>query len=159
MKLECQNIADHLIDIVENNIPESQNKAIQEHLTDCPQCRRLIQNFAHVWKELTPAEKMVPSESFWPELVARIKASEKPVPLRERIILGLRHSLRPAAVSLILIICAFFGYRLGDIPRMETAQSDISYFEQFAQDFQDFPEGSVSDFYMRYLNQEQEEVP
>lgn len=159
MKLDCQYITNHLIDIVENIIPESQEKVIQEHITDCPVCDSLVKGFTHAWEQISPKEILVPSERFWPELVARIQALEKPVPFREKIALGLKQSLRPVAVSLIVLIAGFFGYKLGDMPDMEAAQVQMSYFENYVQDFQDFPEGSVSDFYMRYVNQEQKEVP
>lgn len=159
MNQDCQNIVNNLIDIVGNCHPESQKKVILDHLALCPRCQRLVKYFSLGWEELSTAEKLSPSERFWPDLLAKIQASERPKPFREKIILGLRTSLRPAVVSLILLLGIFFGYQLGNRPRVETIQSEMSYIEHYVQDFQDFPEGSVSDFLMRYEIPIQEEKP
>lgn len=159
MKRDYREVVNNLIDIVEDNIPESQKKAIHNHIASCPRCTRLVQRFALVWKELSSAEKLTPSEMLWPGLVAKIEIYENPPPLREKILAGLRHSLRPAAVSLIFLFCGLFGYYLGNLPRMETPSSELLFVEQYVQDFQDFPEGSVSDFYMQYETQNLQEAP
>jgi hypothetical protein len=159
MKQDCRKVVNKLIDIVEDNIPESSKKTIQNHIASCPRCTRLVQRFALVWKELSSAEKLIPSERFWPGLVAKIDAQEKSLSLREKILAGLRHSLRPAAVSLIFLLGGFFGYYLGNLPHMETPSSELLFVEQYVQDFQDFPEGSVSDFYMQYETQNLQEAP
>jgi hypothetical protein len=159
MKRDCQEVVSNLIDIVENNIPESQKKTIKNHVASCPQCTRLVKRFACIWKEFSGAERSMPSEKFWPELLVKIEHYEKPLTLREKIIAGLIRSLRPATVSLIFLLGIFFGYQLGNIPHMETPRSEMSPMEQYVQDFQDFPDGSVSDFYMQYKTPKQQEVP
>lgn len=159
MSRDCRKIAENLIGIIENNIPESQKKGIQDHLTACPRCNRLIQSFAHEWKDLATAEKLTPSDRFWPELSAKIQDYEKPLSLWDKIFAGLRNSLRPAAVSLILLFGVFFGYQLGKEPRAETSRSEMLYVEHYLQDFQDFPDGSVSDFFTKYEIPVQEEKP
>jgi hypothetical protein len=148
-----------LIDIVENNLHESYEKAILDHLAQCPQCNRLVRSFAHAWKELSSREKYKPSERFWPELLTKVEDSEKPRPLREKIITGLRNSLRPATVSLILFVGVFVGYQLGNRPSMDATLLELSHIELFVQDFQDFPEGSVGDFMMTYEIPLEEEKP
>ena len=57
MDQDCQFIAKNLIDIVENNLPESQKKMIQDHLTVCRRCNRLVKSLSDVWEELSTAEK------------------------------------------------------------------------------------------------------
>jgi hypothetical protein len=146
-----------LIDIVENNLHESYEKAILDHLALCPKCNRLVRSFTHAWEELSSAEKQIPSESFWPDLLEKVQASEKQVPIREKIIRGFRNSLRPVTVSLILLISVLIGYQLGNRPGMDTTLPE-PYIEQYVQDFQDFPEGSVSDFFMKYEFSLEEEI-
>jgi hypothetical protein len=159
MNWDCQEVANHLIDIIEENMPASQKKAILDHTAVCPRCDRLLKDFSRVWQDISTAEKRTPSEGFWPGLLAKIEARERPRPFREKMIAGLRISFRAAAVSLILAFGIYFGYYLGNTPSMETAQSDVPSFEQYIRDFQDFPEGSVSDFYTQYEVQNQQEVP
>ena len=159
MNWNCQKIAENLIDIIENNILESQKKALQDHIATCSRCNRLYQSFALAWEELVTAEKWAPSDRFWPELSAKIQDHEKPQPLWEKILVGLSNSFRPAAVSLILLFGVFFGYQLGNVPRIETTQSEMLYVEHYFQDLQDFPDGSVSDFFTKYEIPIQEEKP
>ena len=156
---ECRKVAGALIDIAENNLEEAQKKSVQDHLAACPRCNRLVHNFAWEWERLSAAEKRAPSKRFWPGLIAKIQAREEPKPVREKIIAGLKHSFRPIAVSLILLFGVFFGYQLGNAPRPESAQSQFPYVEPLFGEFQDFPEGSVSDFYMQYDIQRQQEDP
>ncbi len=169
MNWDCKKVANNLIDIIENNIPESQKKAIQDHLAICPQCNLLVKRFAHAWEELSTAEKWTPSERFWPALFAKIQAYEKPQPMWDKIFTGFRNSLRPATVSLILLLGIFFGYYLGNMPQgsmnksesdsIDTTRSEMAYVDQYLQDFQDFPDGSVSDFFTKYEIPIQEEKP
>jgi hypothetical protein len=159
MNCDCREVVNNLIDIAEDNLPESQRDSIQNHIASCPQCTRLVQRFALVWEELSSAKKLTPTESFWPGLWARVEEYEKSPPLWEKIILDLKNSLRPAAASLILLLGGLFGYHLGNFPHTEIPSSEVLYVEQYVQDFQDFPEGSVSDFYMQYEIENQPEAP
>ena len=158
MDQDCQFIANSLIDIVENSLPDSRKKMVVAHLAACPRCNRLVQSLSHVWEEHPSAGKQSPSESFWSDLLARIQAYEKPLPLREKIISGLKNSLRPVAVSVILLLGVLIGYQLGNRPGMDTILSE-PYIEHYVQDFQDFPEGSVSDFFMTYEFSLEDEKP
>lgn len=158
MNWDCQKVTNNLIDTIENNIPGSKKKAIQDHLESCPQCYGLVKRFSHLWQELPKMEKLIPSDRFWPELFAKIQDYEKPQPLWDKVITGLRNSLRPAAVSLILLLGIFFGYHLGNMPRHSNL-SEVLPVEQYITEFQDFPIGSVGDFLTKYEIQVQEERP
>lgn len=169
MNADCRKVEENLIDFVEKKLPESQQKVIQKHLEDCPQCYGLVKRFAHLWQELPEEERFIPSDRFWLELFAKIQAYEKPQPLGDKFFTGFRNSLRPAALSLILLLGVFFGYHLGNMPQgsikksesdsMDTTQSEMAYVDQYFQDFQDFPDGSVSDFFTKYEIPIQEEKP
>jgi predicted anti-sigma-YlaC factor YlaD len=150
MSRDCQKTKEKLIDIIENNIPESEKKGVQDHLAACSRCNQLIQSFARAWEELGTAEKLKPSDRFWPVLSAKIQDYERLLPLRDKILAVLRNSLRPAILSLILLFGVYFGYQLGNRPRIKTTLSEMSHIEQYVQDFLDNPEGSVSDFISRY---------
>jgi hypothetical protein len=159
MSQDCQKIAENLIDIIENRIPESEQKGIQAHLDACPRCSRLVQSFARVWTELPTAEKLTPSDRFWPVLYAKIQDLEKPLSLGDRILAGLRNSLQPAVLGLILLFGIYFGNQLGNRPSIETTLSEMSHIEQYLQDFEDIPDGSVSDFFTKYEIPIKEEKP
>ncbi len=158
MNADCRKVEENVIDFVEKKLPESLQGTIQDHLESCPQCNRLVKSFAHLWKEFSAAEKRTPSDKFWPELFAKIQAYEKPQPLWDKVLTGLRSSLRPAAVSLILLLGIFFGYHLGNMPGYSNL-SEVNPVEQYITEFQDFPIGSVGDFFTTYEIQIQEERP
>jgi len=159
MNSQCQNVTKHLIDITDGGIPESSKNAILHHIATCPRCDRLVKEFTRIWQDLSKAGKRAPSDNFWPGLLAKIEALEKPRPLREKMLAGLRISFRTAAVGLLLSFGVYFGYQLGNTPPVETTRWDISHLEQYIQDFHDFPEGSVSDFYTQFNIQKEQKAP
>jgi hypothetical protein len=159
METDCRRTTNHLIDIVEDHIPEFQKKDILDHIGACPRCARLVEDFARLWQDTAAAGKHKPSERFWPELAAKIEALEKPQPFRKKIIAGLRLSLRPAAAVVILAFGIYAGYQLGNMPPAGTVPTEMSYFEPYTQDLLDFPEGSLSDFYTQYEIQNQQKTP
>jgi hypothetical protein len=150
MDQDCQNITNNLIDIAENNLSESPEKEILDHLAVCPRCKERVEDFSKAWKELPNAEKSIPSENFWSELLIKIQDHEQPPSIQEKMLTVLKNSLRPAAVSLSLIAGVFLGYQLGNFPHMKSTRSEITDIGLYTQDFRDFPEGSTSDFIMKY---------
>lgn len=158
MNADCRKVEENVIDFVEKKLPESQQKIIQKHLEDCPQCYGLVKRFADIWQGFPEQKRLIPSDKFWPELFAKIQAYEKPQPLWDKVLTGLRSSLRPAAVSLILLLGIFFGYHLGNMPGYSNL-SEVNAVEQYITEFQDFPIGSVGDFFTTYEIQIQEERP
>jgi hypothetical protein len=150
MDQNCHNIKNSLIDIVENNLSKSLKKTILDHLALCPRCKEQIEDFSDLWKELSTAEKSFPSDSFWPELLAKIQAYERPKSFQEKMLMVLKKSLQPAVVGMGLIAGIFLGYHLGNFPQVKSSQSEITDIGLFTQDFLDFPEGSAGDFFLKY---------
>lgn len=169
MNTECRKVEENLIDFVEKRVSESLQIAIEEHCESCPHCDRLVKRFALIWQEFTKRERLTPSASFWSDLYDKIHASEKPQLLWDKIFIGFKNSLRPAAIILVLFFGVFFGYHLGNVPEgfgeisepkdIDQKISEEMFVDQYIQDFQDFPLGSVDDFYMRYEIQKQDEEP
>ncbi len=150
MNPECRKVEENLVDLVEGNIPEFRQREIQKHLESCPQCGRLADRFDRLWQEFSKRDLVSPSASFWENLFCSIQADERPY-FWGLFISGMKHSFRPAAIIFLLLLGLFFGYYLGDIPGgSEKAISEEVFIDQYVQDFQDFPQGSVSDFYLKY---------
>lgn len=158
MNADCKKVEENVIDFIERKLPEPQQKIIRKHIEGCPQCYGLVKRFADIWQEFPEQKRSIPSDKFWPELFAKIQAYENPQPLWDKVITGLRSSLRPAAVSLILLLGVFFGYHLGNMPGHSNL-SEVTPVEQYITEFQDFPIGSVGDFFTTYEIQIQEERP
>ena len=160
MNAGCKKVEEDLIDFVEGKVSDILEAEIKEHCQSCAEYDRLVREFSAIWQDIPTREGRAPSASFWPVLVQRIQYDEKPIQLLDRIILGFKRSLRPAAVSLVLLAGAFLGYHLGSLPE-DTANlgSGEDYFAGYLEEFRDFPLGSAGDFYLTYSHTEQGEIP
>ena len=120
----------------------------------------IVRHFSEIWRNVSTGERRTPSPFFWPELVRRIRSDEKPQRFREKIILGFKRSLRPAFVSLLLLVGAYLGFHLGYVPE-DTGKfiHGEEYFAEYFEEFDDFPLGSAGDFYLMYSNTKQGEIP
>ncbi|MBN1223913.1 MAG: hypothetical protein JXB23_11755 [Candidatus Aminicenantes bacterium] len=149
-----------MIDFVEKSLPEVLQIEIEEHLRECAKCNRLVRQFSPIWKDFASRERKAPSTSLWPALIEKIQAEKKPQLLRNKILAGVKNSLRPAVATLILLAGMFFGYHLGNVP--DDAGELVSgqgYFSEYLETFEDFPPGSVGDFYLKYTIQERKDMP
>jgi len=160
MNSGCRRLEKSLVDFVEGTLPEILRAEIEEHIQNCEKCGLLVKEFFPIWQNMSTGERKVPSSSFWPGLVERIQTGEEPQKVWQQIISGFRRSLWPAAVTVLLLVGAYFGYQLGNIPEdTETSFSAEEYFVEYLEDFQDFPLGSVGDFYLKYSATQQGEAP
>lgn len=158
--MDCKIIEKNLIDIIEKKAPENILKEIQIHLKSCPKCTLLLERFSQIWKGFDQTKRIEPSVSFWPVLHQKIKAYEEHKFHPGEIFFGLKRWLRPAVVTIILLMACFFGYQLGNFSQNygqiqsleeagEVALEEL-YTTQYLSSFEDFPEGSISDFYICY---------
>ena len=172
MKTGCGKVEKNMIDLLEKKIPESLRKEIEHHMDDCPGCKRIAQQFNQVWSnfvDFSERHKATPSPLFWPGLLDKIQKKEKPHSPGNKLLRGLKVSFRPAAAALVFLLGIYFGYDLGNIPQtaeplpeaidMETAAAEEIIVDPYFQDFQDFPQGSVADFYVSLGIQQEDKTP
>jgi len=156
--VDCKIIEKNLIDIIEERVAERTLKNIQIHLKSCPKCTLLVERFSQIWKGFDQTKRIEPSVSFWPVLHQKIRAYEEQKFHLGEIFFGLKLWLRPAVATVILLMGCFFGYQLGNVSQNydqiqsleETGEVALEelFFAQYLSSFEDFPEGSISDFYM-----------
>lgn len=169
MSTSCRKVEENLIDLVENKVPESLRNEIIGHLDDCPRCQHLVEHFDRIWADFSPRPKTRPSPSFWPGLLEKIQRNEPHRRPMNRLLWGLKSSLRPIAAALILLSGISFGYYLGNTPPVPETSSEITdmdttavveiFIDPYLLDFQDFPLGSVADFYLSPGIQQQDKKP
>lgn len=158
--VDCKIIEKNLIDIIEKKSPENTLKEIQTHLKSCPKCALLVEQFSQIWEVFDQTTRTEPSVSFWPALHQKIKAYEEHKFHPGEIFFGLKRRLHPAVVTIILLTACFFGYQLGNFSQNygqiqsfeETGELALEelYTTQYLSSFEDFPDGSISDFYINY---------
>src|SRR4030042_2816961 len=82
----CVFIRSHLISIAERDSTGAAFPGIRDHLDSCPECASLVQQFSRAWETPAPPEDAQPSPTFFPRLIERIEAGEKPLPGRRDVL-------------------------------------------------------------------------
>ena len=169
MSTGCRKVEENLIDFIEKEISESLRKEIEQHLDDCPRCKSLVERFNQIWPNFSTRQIMAPSPSFWTGVLDKIQTHEKLHRRGNKLLWSLKASFRPIAWALVFLLSIYFGYYLGNIsqnaePLPETVDMDATTAEeiivdQYFQDFQDFPRGSIADFYVSPRFQQQDKKP
>lgn len=151
----CAFIRGHLISVVEDHAAGTAPRDIRDHLDSCPDCASLVLRFSRAWEDPALPADAKPAPSFFPGLVERIEAGEKPRPGRPGVLAVAWRILRPAAVAAIFLGGIFAGHELGrgerTIPPPEAAFSG-----RLLESFESIPPGSAADFYVNRQYSEKE---
>ncbi|MDH4258575.1 MAG: zf-HC2 domain-containing protein [Candidatus Aminicenantes bacterium] len=166
MVMDCIAVEKSLVAIAENSIPERRLKELRLHLESCSNCSLLVKRFTKIWQKIGRGEQIEPSSSFWIELQQKMSAREERKFWLADVFIGARRLFRPAALVFTLIAGIFAGYQIGNVPqdsgtariegkvRGANLEEPISapYFESF----EDYPKGSVTDFYLSSIIEKKE---
>ena len=120
---DCKRVKDNLLPFLENELPEEQRVEVENHLEICPDCSRLLEEFSQLWGTLEHRERIQPSPYLWTRLKQRIveyEEGKKPV---FGWLGGLIRWTRPAIAVVVLLICIFAGYWLGNFPQSANGQT------------------------------------
>ena len=166
-KTGCKIVENNLIAIVEKQIPDGLLGDIQTHLESCERCALLLQNFTQAWHSLAQREKVEPFPAFSSNLMKRIEAYEQHGTGLKSTLFTSRRFLHPAAVTVLLLAGILAGYEMGNIsdkegraaPAASFTESafDESFISAYLKNFEDFPKGSMADFYLSHQIPEREE--
>ena len=149
----CSFIRSHLVAIAEIDVPGEAFPGVQDHLGSCPECASLVQQFSRAWEDPATQEDIKPSPSFFPRLIERIEAEERPRAGRQGALAW--RVLKPAAVAAIFLGGIFAGHELGKRDRAILAP-EAAFSGQVLESFENIPSGSVADFYVSRQNPEKE---
>jgi predicted anti-sigma-YlaC factor YlaD len=163
--MNCKSVKENLVFFLENELPEERRIQMENHLKNCPDCSRLLEEFSLLWEGVQQREKIQPSPYFWTKLKQRIveyEEGEKPV---FGWIEGLIRLTRPAVVVAAMLICIFLGYSLGNFPQQVNGQTvsqvderTVMVQEFFNSDYlnplSDPPSGSIEATYLEMISEE-----
>jgi hypothetical protein len=153
----CAFIQSHLISVIEENTAGALSPDIQEHLDSCPECAKLVRQFSRGWENPAPPENAQPSPSFFPRLIVRIEAEEKPRPGGRRALAIAWRILRPAAVAAIFLGGIFAGHEMGKAGKPLPSPKE-HFADRLVDSFENIPRGSVADFYVNRQNLSKEDL-
>jgi anti-sigma factor RsiW len=155
---ECSQIEENLVEFVEQTAPAALRKEMQAHLAACSRCGRLVKDFSELWGELSPQARKDPPASFRPSLERAARALEEHPIRSSAFVSGLLGLLRPAAVSLAVLLAVLAGFQLGGLQERYLPDAQLSglppelkqeaYAARYLEPFTDIPEGSLADFYL-----------
>jgi predicted anti-sigma-YlaC factor YlaD len=163
--MNCKKVKENLLFFLENELSEERRIQMENHLKDCPDCSRLLDEFSLLWEGVQQREGIGPSPYFWTRLEQRIVEYEegrKPV---FGWIGGLIRLARPAVAVAAALFCIFLGYSLGNFPRQITGQT-VSQVDERATAVQEFfdsdyldplsdlPGGSIVATYLEMISEE-----
>ena len=115
--MNCKNVKKNLVSFLENELLEEQRVEMEKHLKICPDCSHLLEEFSQLWGALERREKIQPSPYFWTRVKQRIVEYEEERKPAWGWLEGLVGWARPAVAVVVLLICVFLGYSLGNLPQ------------------------------------------
>jgi len=168
MNRTCKIVKKHIIAFSEKTLPPEKHHQIKNHLSDCPSCRILIEDFSEAWHNLPQREKSYPPSAIWHDLLEKIRQYES-IPDQKWIRSRLIKQFSSLAPVLGTILAIFLGTILGSpspvaVSKPSTedlkpvTQAEI-YAARYFEDFMDFPRDSISEWHMTLTNDKKDTSP
>jgi len=168
MDKTCKIVKKHIIAFSEKTLPPEKHQQIKNHLSDCPSCRVLIEDFSEAWQKLPQREKSYPPPAIWHDLSEKIRQYES-IPNQKWIRSRLIRRFSSLAPVLGTILAIFLGTILGSPPPgavsnpsaedlLPTTQAEI-YAARYFEEFMDFPRDSISEWHMTLINDNKDMTP
>lgn len=163
--MNCKSAKENLVFFLENELSEERRIQMENHLKNCPDCSRLLEEFSLLWEGVQQREGIGPSPYFWTRLKQRVveyEGGKKPL---FGWIGELIRLTRPAVAVGAALICIFLGYSLGNFPQQVNGQTvpqvderTVAVQEFFDSDYldplSDLPSGSIEATYQEMISEE-----
>lgn len=153
----CSFIRSRLIAIAEKEFSGEAFSDVQAHLDSCPECASLVRQFSKAWEDPAPSEDARPSPSFYPRIIERIEAEEKPQPGKPGTLAIFWRILRPATVAAIFLGGILAGHELGKRDKL-IPPPEAAFAAQLLETFESIPPGSAADFYVNHQSSTKEDL-
>jgi anti-sigma factor RsiW len=155
----CTMIKEKLIEFIEGNLSDSENKEFQAHLDECQDCRALYTRFKAVYRVAAQPEEISPSPTFYARLQQRVdKYEEEKISLAE-IWAYFTGRSRTVFTSAALLVAIFAGYMLGSGAMVQnhtaTNTEETAFSEYFGVDYFDISSDlAIPEVYNQLINGE-----
>jgi len=132
--MRCTSVKKMLIEYIDEDLSQEQNTSIKKHLKECPDCKKLLEDFKKIANSAGKLEKHSPPKETWSKIEARINAgqNESFTPDLERrswlSLPGFRYAAAAAGIVLIIAGAMILGPQY---LRQETESASFSSSQEY----------------------------
>ena len=132
--MRCKSVKKMLIEYIDEDLSQEQNTSIKKHLKECPDCKKLLEDFKKIANSAGKLEKHSPPKETWSKIEARINAgqNESFTPDLERrswlSLPGFRYAAAAAGIVLIIAGAMILGPQY---LRQETESASFSSSQEY----------------------------
>jgi len=102
-------LQESLLLYLDGELSREAGEKIEGHLSGCPECRRLSEALADLWKPAGPEKRLSPPPSLWPGLLRRIESFEP----GSFLLSGLRLRLQRITLLVAVVFCVSLAVGAG----------------------------------------------
>ncbi|WP_372647994.1 anti-sigma factor [Draconibacterium sp.] len=121
--MKCNTVHNKLIFFLEKELPVSEMKQVQQHLDECSECARFAAEMKNTLQILESDKLTDENPFFYTRVKARLEKQEEKQPAARPVLLRI---LQPVAFSIILLLGIYGGFKLGEAPKITTADTSLS---------------------------------
>ncbi len=111
--MNCRTIKNQLLLFLDNDLPETQHKKVQQHLAACPDCSKRLKQLSNIWQFPEAIEEIEPSGKLWTGIVAKLPALKNRPALLFNFWEAITAYAVPIAATAIIFISVLVGTYLG----------------------------------------------
>ena len=121
--MKCKNIHNNLIFFLEKELPASEMEQVEKHLNTCEECALFAAEMKSTLQILEDDKVRDENPFFFTRVKARIQnEAENQLPVRSALV----RIVQPIAFSIILLLGIYGGFKLGQSPQINKADSGFS---------------------------------
>ncbi len=121
--MKCNKVHSKLIFFLEKELPVSEMEQVRKHLDECSECALFAAEMENTLRILESDKVTDENPFFFTRVKARLEKQSQEVPVARPVLVRI---LQPVAFSIILLLGIYGGFKLGQAPKMTTADSNLS---------------------------------
>lgn len=121
--MKCNTVHNKLIFFLEKELPVSEMEQVQKHLDECSECARFAAEMKNTLQILDTDKVSDDNPFFFTRVKARLEKQEEKQPAARPVLVRI---LQPVAFSILLLFGIYGGFKLGQAPKVTTADTSLS---------------------------------
>ncbi len=121
--MKCNKVHNKLIFFLEKELPVSEMVQVQKHLDECSECALFAEEMKNTLSILDSDKVTDENPFFFTRVKARLEKQAEEQPVARPVLVGI---LQPVAFSIILLLGIYGGFKLGQAPKVTTADTSLT---------------------------------